>query len=277
MRRHTREWAQYWAYPAEGVELLRAHYVEHRYDRHMHETFAFGLVERGYQTFSCRGARLHSSGGSIFAINPGDAHDGQAADTNGFLYRMIYVDPAKVREALGGEVDRAQIPLFRTPMFFDDEIANLLVAAHDRFTDESPKLERAHCLATFLRALASRHSTVDPVERRPPPAREALTRVREYMRARYSEDIALETLAAVAGLGRHHLTRAFTRAFGIAPHRYLTHLRLAAGRQQLHRGVAIADVSVAVGFSDQSHFHRRFKHTFGITPRQFQRAVTNVQ
>jgi AraC-like DNA-binding protein len=158
-------------------------------------------------------------------------------------------------------------------MFFDTRIAHLLAAAHDAFAEPAPALEREYHLSAFLRALARRSATLPAVN----AANPALARVRDYMHAHYRDDVSLGTLAGVAAWGRHYLTRSFTRAYGIAPHRYLTHLRLSEARRQLRAGHAIADVAAAVGFSDQSHLHRRFKRAFGITPRQFQSAVTNVQ
>jgi AraC-like DNA-binding protein len=273
MRAGGSDWSRYWAYPDEGVELLRARYAAHRYDPHIHETYAFGLVEGGRQTFACRGERFYSTGGSIFAINPGDAHDGAPADECGFIYRMIYVERATVAAHLGDATGDAGLPMFRTPMFFDARIARLLAAAHDAFAEPAPALEREHHLGCFLLTLA-RNSAPTPAADKMSPA---LARVRDYLHAHYRDDVSLGTLADVAAWGRHHLTRSFTRAYGIAPHRYLTHLRLKEARRLLRAGHAIADVAASVGFSDQSHLHRRFKRVFGITPRQFQSAVTNVQ
>lgn len=275
MRGRGGDWSRYWAYPADGVELLRAHYSAHRYEPHIHETYAFGLVEGGRQTFACRGERFYSTGGSIFAINPGDAHDGAPADDGGFVYRMIYVERETVAAHLRDAVPRAGLPLFRAPMFFDERIARLLADAHAAFADGAPTIEREHHLHEFLFGLAQHAGVAADASRNAPPA--ALGRVREYMHAHYCEGVSLNTLAGVAQLGRHHLTRSFSRAFGIAPHRYLTQLRLIAARRSLRQGMAIANVAANVGFADQSHLQRRFKRAFGITPRQFQQAVTNVQ
>jgi AraC-like DNA-binding protein len=40
----------------------------------------------------------------------------------------------------------------------------------------------------------------------------------------------------------------------------------------LRRGDAPADVAQALGFADQSHFHRTFRQRVAMTPRAFQRA-----
>lgn len=275
MRARAGEWAKFWASPSEGVELLRAHYVKHRYEPHIHETYAFGLVEGGRQTFTCRGERHYSTSGSIFAINPGDAHDGEPAHERGFVYRMLYVEPDVIAGQLTDAGVRGALPLFRTAMFFDDTVARQLAAAHDGFAEGAPQLERAHHLSAFILRVARYGRVTTPVTRM--PGRTALLQARDYMHAHFRADISLPELAAVAGLGRHHLTRSFSRAFGIAPHRHLTQLRLAEARRALALGRAIAEVAASVGFADQSHLNRRFKRAFGITPRQFQRAVTNVQ
>lgn len=274
MRARGDDWSRYWAYPSDGIELLRARYAAHRYEPHVHENYAFGLVEGGRQTFACRGERFYSTEGSLFAINPSDAHDGAPADEDGFLYRMIYVELATMSAHLHDASGDGSLPLFRTPMFFDQRIARLLAEAHHAFASHAPAIEREHHLGVFLNALARRSSRAPLAGARATPA---LARVRDYMHAHYREDVSLSTLAAIATFGRHHLTRSFTRAYGIAPHRYLTHLRLSEARRLLRAGRSIVDVSAAVGFADQSHLHRRFKRAFGVTPRQFQLAITNVQ
>ena len=50
------EVARYWHHTAvEGVDLLRARYVTHRYGRHSHETYTFGVIEAGVEEFEYGG------------------------------------------------------------------------------------------------------------------------------------------------------------------------------------------------------------------------------
>jgi len=59
----------------------------------------------------------------------------------------------------------------------------------------------------------------------------------------------------------------------LAPHAYQINLRINQARELLRAGQALADVAFALGFCDQSHFHRSFKAYTGITPKQYQNVL----
>jgi AraC-like DNA-binding protein len=75
-------------------------------------------------------------------------------------------------------------------------------------------------------------------------------------------------------MSKYHLLRAFREAVGLPPHAYVTHLRIARGKQLLRAGVSPADVAAALGFVDQSHFARHFRLQIGTSPSRFQKAMT---
>jgi hypothetical protein len=53
--------ARYWQHAAvPGVDLLRARFVTHRYNRHAHETFTLGLIEAGVEEFEYGGSLLRA-------------------------------------------------------------------------------------------------------------------------------------------------------------------------------------------------------------------------
>lgn len=94
-------------------------------------------------------------------------------------------------------------------------------------------------------------------------------RVRDVLHARFADSIALEELAKEAGVTTFHLPRLFKRAFGLPPHAYQNHLRLAQARHLLRQGMPPSTVAVEVGFTDQSHLNRHFRRTLGLTPAAF--------
>jgi AraC-like DNA-binding protein len=80
-------------------------------------------------------------------------------------------------------------------------------------------------------------------------------------------------VAAAAGVSRHRLTRLFRAAYGLPPHRFLLAQRIRAARRLLERGVAVADAAQRTGFFDQSHLHRHFTRTLGMTPAVYAAAL----
>lgn len=100
----------------------------------------------------------------------------------------------------------------------------------------------------------------------------ALRRVREHIDEQLAGKIELFQLAAIAGLSECHFARAFKQSVGVPPHRYLVRRRVEAA-SELIKGTeqALADISLAAGFSDQSHFTRMFASVAGETPGAFRR------
>jgi AraC-like DNA-binding protein len=101
----------------------------------------------------------------------------------------------------------------------------------------------------------------------------ALQRVREYVEEHLSENIELETLADIAGLSKWHFARAFKQSVGTPPHFYLVQRRLERAQELLaETDLPLAQIALKIGFSDQSHFSRRFRTLLGLTPRSFRRS-----
>jgi len=98
----------------------------------------------------------------------------------------------------------------------------------------------------------------------------ALHRIREYIEAHLTDNIELETLAVMAGLSKWHFARAFKQSMGSPPHFYLIQRRLQRAQELLAESdLSLAQIALQSGFSDQSHFSRRFRMFFGVTPRSF--------
>jgi AraC-like DNA-binding protein len=272
-QKHATEWSSSQPTPVQGVECFCARFVSHVFDRHSHETFAIGTTFGGVQSFRCRGARRDSTEGHLMLFNPDEPHDGWAGSRDGFAYRMLYVTTDGIAQLIddldapgSGRGARLSRGVFREPVISDYELAAEFAAASDELLVPANSLKAAERLSGVLRALFARYAGGRQPEDRRPAASARISRVRDLLESRYSEDVTIATVAGVAGMSRVHATRQFTLAYRTPPHAYLNQVRIRHAKRLLLAGVSAADVAADVGFVDQSHFTRRFKRTVGVSP-----------
>jgi AraC family transcriptional regulator len=97
-----------------------------------------------------------------------------------------------------------------------------------------------------------------------------LKRVLAYIDAHLAENIGLQDMATVAGLGQHHFATMFKQSMNISPYRYVVNQRIEQAKSQLRRNnFAISEIALACGFADQSHLTKHFRKVVGMTPRAF--------
>src|SRR5947199_5297543 len=83
-----------------GLERAEAYFCGHAFDPHRHDTYALGFTIAGVQSFRYRGASQHSLPGQVFVLHPDETHDGAAGTPAGFRYRIAYLQPGLVYDAL---------------------------------------------------------------------------------------------------------------------------------------------------------------------------------
>jgi len=268
------EWTRYRRVSDLGVEVLGAHFVQHVYHRHSHDSYSFGYTEDGAQAFRCRGGAHLSTTGLAMAFNPDDPHDGHTGTPSGFTYRMVHVDPGQVRAALAEAGYKSALPLFTDPVISDPELVNRIRRATDRVLAGTDPLATQEAIDAMLLAAIRRHArSRPPVAGRAGLSNAPVARVRDLLHDRYREDLRAEDLAAAAGCSRFQVYREFQARYGMAPSTYLRQVRLRAARRLLAAGEPPAQAAVAAGFADQAHLTRWFRRAYGITPAVYQRSV----
>jgi AraC-like DNA-binding protein len=245
---------------AEGIERLEAHFCGQAFSPHRHDSYAIGLTLSGVQTFRYRGAQRHSLPGQCQILHPDEMHDGGAGTDESFGYRIVYIDPALVGDALGGGplpfVKNPVIDAARLPRGFAAEIWNI-----DEEIDDIARIDFVVALADMLRAAAS-----NAAEKSGSLDFDALSRTRDLIAERPARRHSMETLERLSGLDRWTLARQFRSAFGTSPSRFRTMRQLDQIRRSLKCGATIAAASIEAGFADQSHMSRQFKRAYGLTP-----------
>ncbi len=104
-----------------------------------------------------------------------------------------------------------------------------------------------------------------------------LRRVIDYINGSLGSEISLADLAEVACLSPSYFLSAFKRATGRTPHRYVIEQRIARACELLHDPhCSITDVSMAVGFSSQSHLTEVFRRFMKTTPAAYRKEVLGL-
>jgi AraC-like DNA-binding protein len=269
------EWVRYFRDGERPVEAMHAHFQDHAYHRHAHDTYSFGVTESGAQTFNCRGGSHTSAAGMVMAFNPDDPHDGWSATPGGFTYRMVHIGPSLFSSVLAELGAPGALPLFAAPVLDDATLARSLRRLHAALTAPEP-LRRDEVLTGTLLTLARRGSTAGLKPARlpsPRAGRDLAARVRAVLEERFVEPLTADDLAGAADASRFAVYRAFNAAYGMAPSDYQRQLRLRAARRLLGGGLPPAQTAAQVGFADQAHFTRWFVRYFGVTPAAYQRAA----
>jgi len=97
-----------------------------------------------------------------------------------------------------------------------------------------------------------------------------LNKVLGYIEAEMENSLSVAALASVADLSLQHFSVAFLASTGLRPHRFVLNCRIERAKLLLlTTDMSIAEISLAVGFANQSHFAERFRQTAGMTPLRF--------
>jgi AraC family transcriptional regulator len=101
-----------------------------------------------------------------------------------------------------------------------------------------------------------------------------LEEARDRIHAELGSRPSLSGLAQSVGVHPVTLARAFRRAFGCTVGEYVRNLRIERAALQLaETELPLAEIALAAGFSDQSHFSNLFRQHTGLSPSKFRRVA----
>lgn len=260
-------------------------------ERHCAQRFSVVVKPRDYRV------RIHlGQPAEIFQERDGKRHVGI------FTKGMVTVTPPGSPKAWGRR-DKAEALLVRFPAQFLDRIACEATEGAicrpdivDAFAVVDPAVAQigrallaeveqesfaSHVLCQslvmslavhLLSRYAARPRPVKPITGALAPGK--VRRTLEFIDENLGEPLTLQRITDAAAMSPYHFARLFKRATGRAPHQYIIERRLERAKEMLRGTKApIADIALAVGCANQSHFSALFHRATGMTPLVFRRAA----
>lgn len=174
---------------------------------------------------------------------------------------------------------REEAPLLpwqaRIPRMLAHDLITLAATARDR-----PRASQETALATLMENIAHWQSDLHDrlarcAGRTQPLRHQAMTRllrVRHAIHCDPGQRLDLDRLARLANYSPCHLLRMHRRAFGETPFEYASRLRDQRALELIREtDLSILDISLRLGFENQSAFCRAFKASFGATATDIRR------
>jgi AraC family transcriptional regulator len=228
---------------------------------HGHEEAHFMYVPRGFEYVTeGRGERARSGANLIF--NPPHTFHRDRLPGPGAFFSM------SLSKALTDSLTELKLPT--SPMQIGGPRAHILVGRLmrecSRWTQDSAPYVEALCLELIAAMLRPVHDTR--------PAH-CFNQAVEILQTCGDADMSVMELARRVGVHPVYLARIFRAQGGCTPNEYLHALRVqrAAALLSANRR-SVAEIAMATGFADQSHFTKQFRRAFGIPPGKYRRLTS---
>ena len=250
----------------------------HRYPAHLHDCVELIWIHAGWAKIGCRGSTYQLKAGDVCLVAPNELHGADVPAAGRCTFTMIHV-PSRIywsllKDQTRGRRVRSPEPLrilrYQTLGVSFNALIEGFVAAGD---DE----KRCQLLTGLLDAVMHSPHSFAAVRAEKAFWHPAVVYAREVMVERREETVNLEDIAAEVGLNMRYFITLFKDGTGLSPHQFQIAMRVDKARELL-QGIELqlSDIAIDAGFSDQSHFSRHFKRSYGYTPGEFRHSIQPI-
>jgi AraC-like DNA-binding protein len=240
------------------------------------DEYVFGVVTKRVMLARRGHARHPVAPGQAVAWDLTGRHCGQALDGQAWGARLMVIDAGELSRVIA-DLDDDRPPseiVFPDPVIRHPGMVAGFMRLHDALERANTRLECDERLSEWLRAVVEHGSAKRPAAADLAPTDDRALRVAlDYLATHPEQNIGLDELATIAGVGKFRMVRLFRQRLGVTPHVLHIANRIRAARRSLENGDTIAQAALATGFADQSHLHRHFTRVLGVTPGEYQRRL----
>ncbi len=253
-----------WSGALRGAELYDGENVgTFATDWHFHEGCQLVAVTRGERHYEFKSSRIVARPGQLVFVPPRFVHRAHCVDGASTSFRIATLP------AFNHSTEIPLIPVvLPTSKLFDSFIS--LFESLKPYGENGSNAAALGGLEAILResGLAANSQTVSP------PA--FVMQIESYLTKSLKNPPSLSSLSSLAGVSSYHLAHAFTKHVGLSPLAFHVRARLMRSRKSIAQGRSLAETSLSLSFSDQSHFGRQFRRVYGMTPGEYKRSLVSA-
>ena len=249
---------------------------------HWHEELEILYPLNGETDITVEGNKYHLPKKNLTVIDSRQVHSTYTFDPTSMLL-CIHVSKSHLQNYLP-EIELYQIhciPELIPDSLFQEYlyICDVLAALTRLYIQDVPgfRLEAEGMVLQVISRLIRSFASI-PASAIPDANLQTIERIRKiitYVEDHYTENISLQDVAELLGVGKEYFCRFFKKNMGISFFQYLTEVRLSHIYQGLtETDLAIAELMENNGFSNQKLFNRAFKELYGCTPSSVRKGLS---
>lgn len=251
---------------------------------HWHDEMELIYIKKGCGIVSIDFTVYQVEAGDILVIVPGQLHTieqspGIAMEYENIIFQLrmltsLHGDLCTEEYFLPMQKRQLIIPSYIHPGCDIYKMAKLCLDRADELCDKRPESYQLAVKGQLFQLffLLFSHASWNTIQANHNKSLEKMKVILTYMETHYGEKLTIKDMAEACGFSQSHFMKFFKSSVGEPFTSYLNHYRLTmASRLLISSNSSILEIAEETGFSNLSYFNRTFKHTFGMTPREYRR------
>ena len=246
----------------------------YKVEKHWHPSVEIFLVLKGNIDFYINSQHYPLEKGQFILVNSNEIHSIDCPDPN---YTLVLQLPRKIFEDYGEEDD-----IFFKSTRYEKDAYLIELIEHMYFAYEQKKYAYVFDVRgdfnKLVYVLLSKYKVkqIDKERKQEYKRLEKLSKITDYIRDHYMEDISLKSLSEQFGFSLTYLSRMFQKYAKISYKDYLMNLRAEeAYRRLLNTKEQIGKIAMDCGFPDSRSMAKTFQKRYNILPKEIRKNNRN--
>jgi len=238
---------------------------------HSHQNIEISVVVGGSGVFFCGGIEYAINRGSIVCIGPGVAHHYTSVPGIRFCILETGKLPESTQTLFASILDGSEFRILTFSNTGLEQYENLF-QSFLRLTSSRNRYQK-HFVRLWIEVLM-----VHIVRTSSKPTRTPLPDVAEYIRLNLNTDLAVEDLAAQAGMSLTSFRTAFRRLYGLSPKQFQKQKQLDEIKWLLRStDQSLKQISEIAGLGNPNYLSSWFQAKVGMTPTDWRRQQQGLE